>query len=134
MDTLFEQQLDDYHADVKAWKSKLALVRDELIFIDHLLHSYVFEPRTPNLFERLEQFKTDLKEIKESLNETEEVLAKHDAELSGLLDCETVACDAAFEHRHKEAKEHYRHFALEYGKIKQNIFSYCGKILKSNKK
>lgn len=134
METKSPLTIDEYHNDVKVWKSNIALTVDEIRFIDNLLKSYVFEPNTPNLFERIEQFKVQLEKNKSTLAHIQNLLSKHDLELSGMLECDTVACDIFFEEKHLLIKENYRQFIRSYNDIKAKIFNYCGSILKQNKK
>lgn len=134
MESTMPLTVDQFHNDVKVWKSNVALASDEIKFIENLTHSYIFEPRTPNLFERLEQFKSEIFKIKKLLDNIQILLTKHDAELSGMLECDTVSCDTFFKEKHIMIKEQYRQFIDSYNKTKSEIFNYCGKILKTNKK
>ena len=62
-----DQKLDTIqklHLETQQWNSSFFLMNDELLFIEQLLHSYVFEPNTPNLFERLQDYLERLKHIK----------------------------------------------------------------------
>ena len=45
-----ERKIEVMHDDLQNWKSYLRFIEDEMVFIQRLLDSYVFEPRTPNLF------------------------------------------------------------------------------------
>ncbi|RMB64101.1 hypothetical protein EAX61_01625 [Dokdonia sinensis] len=134
METSIPLSIDQYHEDVKVWKSNIALAVDEIRFIENLTQSYAFEPTTPNLFERLEDFKSEIYKIKKLLDNIQKLLSKHDLELSGMLECDTMACDIYFQEKHLLIKENYRQFVNSYGKTKTEIFNYCGTILKKRKK
>lgn len=134
MESTIPLTIDQYHEDVKVWKSNIALAVDEIRFIENLTQSYAFEPTTPNLFERLEEFKTQMYKIKKLLDTIQELLSKHDLELSGMLECDTVSCDIYFQEKHHIIKENYNQFVNSYGKTKTEIFNYCGIILKKRKK
>lgn len=133
METSLPLSIDLYHNDVKVWKSNISLINHEITFIENLTNSYIFEPRTPNLFEKLEHFKAHIRTIKNRLDTLVQSLTKHDAELSGMLECDTVSCDVFFETKHLSIKEDYRDFIDTYNEVKTEIFNYCGTILKSNK-
>ena len=62
--TYQEKKIEELHWELQGWKSKIQFMEDEMLFINRLLNSYVFEPRTPNLFERLELFKEAYKKSK----------------------------------------------------------------------
>lgn len=134
MKTTLPLTIDQFHQDVKVWKSNVALASDEIQFIENLTHSYIFEPSSPNLYERLEHYKTEVSKIKVLLKSIEVLLVKHDVELSGMLECDTVSCDVFFEKKHLTIKEQYRQFIDSYNKTKSEIFNYCGTILKTKKK
>lgn len=134
METSIPLTINQYHEDVKVWKSNIALAEGEIRFIENLTQSYAFEPTTPNLFERLEGFKSQIHTIKELLKNIQIVLFQHDLELSGMLECDNVACDIYFQEKHLLIKENYRQFVNSHGKTKTEIFDYCGTILKKRKK
>ena len=58
-----EKKAEELHWEIQQWKSHFQFLNDELLFITRLLDSYVFQPNTPNLFERLQDYKTRIKQI-----------------------------------------------------------------------
>lgn len=54
------QKVAELNSDCNHWISTFRFIEEEQIFIEKLLESYVFEPNTPNLFERLEDYNTRL--------------------------------------------------------------------------
>lgn len=134
METSIPLTIDLYHEDVKVWKSNIALSVDEIRFIENLIHSYVFEPTTPNLYERIEEFKSQLLKIKKLLDNMQALLSKHDLELGGMLECDTMEYDIYFKEKHLLIKENYTQFTMSYSKTKAAILNYCGSILRKQKK
>ena len=59
-----ERKIEVMHDELQNWKSYLLFIEDEMAFIQGLLDSYVFEPRTPSLFERLDTFKQNFETSK----------------------------------------------------------------------
>jgi hypothetical protein len=123
-----------YSNDMKAWKVSMALVVDEIRFIDNLMQSYVFEPQTPNLYERLEEYKSQIFKTKTSLQHIQQLLMKLDLSLSGLKESETVAGDMFLQEKHLQTKQSFEQFMASYNKTKIPIFNYCGAVLKKIKK
>ena len=124
-----------YHTEVKEWKSNLLFVDTELHFIEQLIHSYVFEPKTPTLFERLEYFKTQILDIKEQHKKMQHLIINHDNELGGIMECDDAQpLDASFEKKQLKISASYNQFMTSYKTLKSEIFEYCGSILKRNKK
>ena len=56
-----EISLKNLHFETLEWKSNLQFIQGEVNFINQLLHSYVFEPTTPNLFEKLQEYREKIK-------------------------------------------------------------------------
>lgn len=124
-----------YHSEAKEWKSNLLFIENELHFIEQLIHSYVFEPNTPNLFERLEHFKMQLLDIKTQYKKIQEFVINYDNELGGLLEShDTTPLDPSIEKKQQAISVDYTQFMTTYKTLKSDIFEYCGGILKRNKK
>ncbi len=124
-----------YHSEAKEWKSNLLFIENELHFIQQLIHSYVFEPNTPNLFERLEQFKTQLLDINTAYKKIQELVINYDNELGGIMEShDRTPLDPFIEKKQQMLSTDYTQFMTTYKTLKSNIFEYCGGILKRNKK
>ncbi|MFC4633141.1 hypothetical protein ACFO3O_04440 [Dokdonia ponticola] len=135
MTTQTQNIQNGYHSEAKEWKSNLLFIETELHFIEQLIHSYVFEPNTPNLFERLEHFKTQLLNIKTQYKKIQERVISYDNELGGLLEShDTEPLDPSMEKKRQRISADYNQFITTYKALKSNIFEYCGGILKRNKK
>ena len=117
----------------KKWKSNIQFIEDEMLFINRLLHSYVFEPRTPNLFERLELFKRAYAKSKNEKEELKYLISKHENTIGGILECTSTICDFAYYKKHEQlCKRIAMHFE-NYLQLKSDIYNYAGAILKRRK-
>lgn len=121
------------HLESKQWTSNLNFVMDEIRFIGHLLDSYVFEPDTPNLFERLQDYKARLKKIIDTNERMTEQISIHDNDLGGMLECKDKACDQAYYHKHNQLKAEVVELMSEFQNFKSDIFNYAGGILRKHK-
>ncbi len=121
------------HAASKSWLSSLRFIEDELKFIENLLHSYVFEPNTPNLFERLQDYLERLQTIQKQKKKLAEQLQLHENSLSGVLECQEHSANKSYRDRHRELQIEYLLFETDYQKLKSEIFNYAGGILKKRK-
>ena len=124
----------EYHKDMVVSKSKLLLIRDEFHFLNQLINSYVFEPNTPNLFERLQDYKTKLDQLHTKYDHMFGLLTDHDNELDGLMECDTIVCETAYDEKHIMIMELLDDFVDTFQELKSSIFKYCGSILKKHKK
>ncbi|WP_025743238.1 hypothetical protein [Aquimarina pacifica] len=126
--------LKDIHFNALEWKSNLQFIKGELQFINQLFNSYVFEPTTRNLFERLQEFKDGVLRVEKEIEILEEEIKKHESELGGMLECDTISCDHYYYNKHQKLKITLDVFYKNYRRLKSEIFSYTGGVLKSNKK
>ena len=94
------RKFEDLHWDAQEWKSEFQLVQDEISFIENLLNSYVFEPNTPNLFEKLQGYKERLNKTTQRMEKAENSIKKHENDLGGLLECKDADCDLSFYQGH----------------------------------
>lgn len=127
------KKVDELHAQCKNWKSKLRFVDDEISFIDKLLNSYVFEPNTPNLFERLQGYLERIKKCKEEKAILSQKITTHENTLGGMLECTDNACDQTFYQKHNLLKAEVVSQMESFQNLKSEIFNYAGSILKKRK-
>jgi len=96
-----KKKIQELYTELQKWKSYIHFIDDEMQFIDRLLNSYVFEPRTPNLFERLEHFKQKFAKSKDDKKEMKRLITQHEGNMAGILECTTSNC-AAYRQKHKD--------------------------------
>lgn len=128
-----EKKVEELHRDSQHWKSLLRLMQDEILFIDRLLNSYVFEPNTPDLFERLTNYKERIEKIKTHQTVLRKAISKHENDLGGMLECRNRECDLGYYKRHNELKEMVASCTDVFQNLKTEIFNYAGGILKKRK-
>ena len=128
-----EKELKQIHLDALEWKSSLHFIENEIQFIDQLLNSYVFEPNTPNLFERLQEYKKQISKIEEEIQNLHQNIRKHESELGGMLECDTVSCDHEYYQEHELLETTYNKFYKKFRELKSNVFGYAGGILRTKK-
>ena len=128
-----ENKIEALHLQLQQWLSHLQFIEDEMTFIDKLLNSYVFEPRTPNLFERLELFKQGFMESKKEKNRLAKAIAKHEGHLGGIYECTTETCDEGYYKKHNKLQENVQQYFDDYLGLKTEVYSYAGSVLKRRK-
>lgn len=122
------------HGASKKWISSLQFMHDELLFIDRLLNSYVFEPNTPNLFERLQEYLDKLKVVKQSQLDVQTRVIDHESTLSGILEFEQKQDASEFLEEHDQLEEVVEDCMYNFQFLKSEIFNYAGSILKQKKR
>jgi len=126
-------KVEELYMDTKLWKSQLRFTDDEMHFIDHLLNSYVFEPNTPNLFERLRDYQDRLQKTVKNRKEVTDRIRHHENNLGGMLECMDEACDMVYYQEHEQLKAEVTSFQENFRYLKREIFQYAGGILKKRK-
>lgn len=127
------KKAEELHWESQKWKSNLQFMEDEITFIDDLLNSYVFQPNTPNLFERLQGFQERLKKVKSNKKEVRNGISKHDSDLGGMIECTTDICDLEYYQKHDKLKAEVVNCTEIFKTLKSDIFNYAGGILKKRK-
>jgi len=128
-----DQKLDTIqklHLETQQWNSSFFLMNDELLFIEQLLHSYVFEPNTPNLFERLQDYLERLKHIKSDKTNMQKLIVHHENNLGGTIESKNSKFDEDVIVEHEKLKAHVANCLQKFQILKAEIFNYAGGILK----
>jgi len=127
------KKVEELHYETQQWKSNLYFMEDEIIFIDRLLNSYVFEPNTPNLFERIQDYQHRLQKAKDNKFMFMELIAEHERDLGGMLECTNESCDLLYYQKHDKLKAEVVNCVEIFRMLKSEIFNYAGSILKKRK-
>ncbi len=125
-----QNTFEKLHFDTQKWNSSFFLMKDELIFIEQLLHSYVFEPNTPNLFERLQDYLERLKHIKSDKTNMQKLIDQHENNLGGSIECGNGKFDEDVYVEHEKLKANVVNCLQKFQILKSEIFNYAGGILK----
>jgi hypothetical protein len=126
-------KVEELYRDTKRWKSSFQFTANEMLFLERLLNSYVFEPNTPNLFERLLDYQERLKRAISKKTEVTDRIRKHENNLGGMLECTDSSCDLEYYRKHEQLKAEVVSFCEDFRQLKTEIFNYAGGILKKRK-
>lgn len=126
-------KIEELHWDSQQWKSHLHLMQDELMFIERLLNSYIFEPNTPNLFERLRDYQSRLVNAKANRDCVQKMIAQHERNLGGMMECTNTTCDRTYYQKHEKIKAETVYCMETFQDLKTEVFNYAGGILKQRK-
>lgn len=127
------KKVDRLHLELRQWQSNLWFMQDEMIFIERLLNSYVFEPNTPNLFERTQDYLYRLKKAKIKREKFVALIEKYEKSLGGMLECTDDTCDLQYYQKHDSLKAEIVKCQQIFQELKTEIFNYAGGILKKRK-
>ena len=126
--------IEELHRETQKLISSLHFTQDELKFIEKLLQSYVFEPNTPNLFERLQDYLRRLELTKVKLKELNHLIVVYETELDGLLQSHGTDEKGESEKKYNQLKILHGELQEKFKMLKSEIFNYAGGILKKRRK
>ena len=128
-----ENKMEDFRYELQRWKSYFQFIDDEVFFIEKLLNSYIFEPTTPNLFERLEQFKQEFSKSKKKKQQLQKRILEQERHLGGILECDSKMDDKGYCKKHERLRNEVGQYFGDYQKIKAEVYDYAGLVLKRRK-
>ncbi|MRI00741.1 hypothetical protein GH721_09405 [Kriegella sp. EG-1] len=128
-----EKKVEELYFELQSWKSNLNFINDEVIFIDHLLNSYVFEPDTPHLFQSLADYEKRLKKSNENKILLLKSIQKHENSLGGILECDSTIRQHELYQKQDKLKAEMVDYTSKYRDLKAEIFKYASGILKKHK-
>ena len=126
-----EELISILHKDVVCWKLNLEFAETKILFINRLLNSSAFKQQIPNLFERLEQFKLQIRTETSALENLKEDVNNYESKIQNLAECEHLFCDADYLKNLDILKTQFEQFSKTLGDLSSKIFNYTGAILKN---
>lgn len=121
--------LKEFHEDTLRWKSIIGYTENEILFLTKLLNSKAFKGSTPNLYEKLEIFKKDLKAITEETKKLKKEVMEYLIDLKGMMECEDIQCDTFYSDSHKRFKKSFENYFLDFNEYKAQVFNITGGVL-----
>ncbi|MCG8492838.1 MAG: hypothetical protein MI743_14560 [Sneathiellales bacterium] len=128
-----EKKIEVLNSQLQRWKSHLQFIEDEMTFIEKLLNSYVFEPRTPNLFEKLVTYRQELLKSKKVKERLKKAVLRQINQLGGIIECTPEMCDKGFFLKHHRLQDKILQYFDDYLKLKTEVYNYAGSVLKRRK-
>lgn len=124
-----EELLTAFHKDAQWWRMNVGYIETEIHFIAHLLGAKLYKENTPNLFERLQEFKQEIDTRTTEAKELKKELEFYEDELQGILECEDISCDVYYLENHNELKKRFQEFYTNFNTYKTGVFEYIQGLL-----
>ena len=124
-----KKKFEELHWQIQQWKSNFQFMDDEILFINRLLDSNAFRPNTPNLFERIQDFKNRINKISETNQDVQSSITLHENHLGGILECSDVDCDLSYYQKQDKLQTKIDSCLSNFRQLKSEIFNYTGGIL-----
>lgn len=126
--------IEELHQESKNWASHLNFMAYEIVFFDHLLNSYVFEPDTPLLFEDLQEYQGRLQQSKKLCSVVIGDIVEHENKLGGLLEILNSTLDQAYQTKHQQFRVAVEDCLDDFRRLKADLYLYATTILKKRHK
>ena len=123
------KKVAELHWKIQQWKLQFQLMDDEIVFIKRLLDSNAFRSNIPNLFERLQDYKTHLEEVYNRSEAIRTQISLHENNLGGMLDGDDSSISAEDAKRNDSLQLEVDECLGDYQNLKSDIFNYTGGIL-----
>ncbi|SFR66146.1 hypothetical protein [Maribacter stanieri] len=123
------EKLKELHWKIQQWKTQFQVIDDEILFLERLLNSSAFKSNTPNLFERLEDYKTKIEELKYNLKTIRNSISVHENSLGKILDVSENKNNQQYYQVHNQLNTDISNCYKNFQTLKSEIFNYTGTIL-----
>lgn len=104
-------------------------MENEIQFINRLLNCNAYKENTPNLFERLQQFKHEIATKTREVTNFKKEITEYEDKLKGILECQDISCETYYLDNHKSLKDRFEEFFIGFNEYKTKVFNYTGSIL-----
>ena len=125
-----EKNVDDLLADTSQWDKAFYEYTEEITFFKTLVTSDVFENKMPNLYEKLQEYFTQITELKEEKVEIQEAIHNHRNDLAGMMECEDISCETFYHTQHNNLSRLIENHLSRFRMLKLNLIRFTTPLLK----
>ena len=128
-----KKKLLKFRREILQWINELEFIKDERIFLEHLLGSHFLALSTPKLYEPTKEL---IKELKKSENRRDELLVTikiHKKRIAILIEDMDLLEKLEIKNEHSKIKVEFVNYIRDFKKVKKNIFDMIKEIMKKDK-
>lgn len=125
-----EKNIEELKADTRRWDKTFLDHTEEIVFFKTLLTSDVFEDKTQNLYEKLEEYYSNLSVLKEEKTELQAAILNHKNDLDGMIECEDINCDTFYQSQHNILTKRIDKHLTQFRDLKLNLLRFTTPLLK----
>ena len=123
-----EKQVAQLHWKIQQWKLRFQLMDEEINFINRLLDSNAFKPNTPNLFERIMDYKNRVEKISSKSVALRTQISSHENTLGGMSDKTESSSNINTYKKNDQLQVEVDACLRDFQNLKSEIFNYTGSI------
>lgn len=125
-----EKNIDELQSDTIQWDSLFQNNTEEIQFLKQILLADVFDNSIPNLYERLQEFYTEIADLKTEKIDLHEELHNHRNDLNGMMECEDISCEAFYHDQHQRLADKIENHLQSFQQMKRRLYRFCIPLLK----
>ncbi|MDF0707725.1 hypothetical protein PY092_12845 [Muricauda sp. 334s03] len=126
----FEEIFSDFHFDIKRWKSLIGHMENEIVFLDRLLGSDVFDTvSTDTMREQNHLYKKRIKTKRDMIVDIKSEVTNHHGLLLGMPKGKNADRDNVFREQHGSLKDRFEKFCKEFNDFRARVLLQTGSVL-----
>jgi hypothetical protein len=124
----------DIHWSFKLWNTDLHFMDDEITFIDRLLNSNAFKTNTPNLFERLQNYRSRISSLTAICQKIKIEISAFIKDIDYMDEDDHSSLTMVDFKRFDKLEAEVKDCLVNFQNLKAEIFHYAGGVLKMRSK
>lgn len=130
-----EKSIEELQLDTVKWDVLLQTSTKEIHFLEQFLSADIFQSVIPDLYDYLNQFSEELKDIKIDKIDLQTALRHHKNDINGMRECEDISCDLFYHSQHQNLLNKIREHLSKFQDLKMRIYRFSDQaLLKNNRR
>ncbi len=125
-----EKNVEDLLADTSQWDRAFYEYTEEINFFKSLVTSDIFENEMPNLYEKLQEYFTQLTEMNDEKIGLQEAIHNHRNDLAGMMECEDISCETFYHSHHHNLMKRIEKHLSRFRDLKLHLIRFTTPLLK----
>ncbi|WKK66211.1 hypothetical protein [Lutimonas zeaxanthinifaciens] len=127
------KELYHLHEETANWLSEMEFMKDEQLFLEHLLSTHFLDLSSSKLYEPTRKLIKRLKEVEALGTEIVEITRKHDENIGVMLENKQASRTSKLLTEHEKIKIDYDNYTLKFRYVKKKIFALIKDIMIQHK-
>jgi len=128
-----EKSIEGLQLETTQWEVLLQTCTQEIHFLEQFLSADIFQSETPDLFEFLNHFSEELKDLKFEKKDLQTAILHHKNDLNGMRECEDISCDIFYHSQHQNLLKNIQENLSKFQDLKLRIYKFSDHaLLKKN--
>lgn len=128
-----KKKLSKLHEQSTSWMSDLEFMKDEQIFLEHLLSTHFLDLSKSKLYEPTRKLIKKLKDVEKMGRDLFDKIQLHNKHLSTLIESSKYKGKKGFKKEHRHIEKDFETYELNFKYVKKKIFNMIKDIMKNHK-